>query len=126
MAMIEVNGDPIRDPSSMKIKRSDLSSSDAGRDINGLMHAGKMRDANGNILTKVSISLAWAALSPSEAAAILAAFQSDEYFTVKYCDPTTNTQVTKTFYCGDREIPVKIWTSNNKMYEQVAVNIIER
>ena len=126
MAMIEVGGVAIRDPSSMKIKRSDLSSSDAGRDINGLMHAGKLRDANGNILTKVSISLAWAALSPTEAAEILTAFQADEYFAVKYWDPSTNTQVTKTFYCGDREIPVKIWTSNNKIYEQIAVNIIER
>ena len=126
MAMLLINGSAVRDPSSMKITKSDLSSSDAGRDINGLMHANKLRDANGNIVSKTSIGLAWVAITPAEASAILSALQTSEYFTCTYTEPSTNASTTKTFYVGDREIPVKQWMDGNKLYEQVACTIIER
>lgn len=120
MAYLKVNGVDVKTPSVFTPKIQDISNPDSGRTLDGIMHK--------NMLTsKITIDLEWWMTTPAETAAILNAFEAQEYFTVTYNDPrNANAQVTKTFYLGDREAPVKIWTVNSKRYESVAFTIIER
>lgn len=116
--MIRVNGSYIKTPSVFKPSLQDISASDAGRTQDALMHKNRVG-------RKRKITMAWNMCTPGEAHSILAAF-SDEYFHVTYHDPWEGTTVTKTFYSGDQDAPVKVWMVNNKRYEQVSFDIIER
>jgi len=116
--MLTVDGVRVKTPSSMTISLQDVSRSDSGRTQDALMHKNKIAE-------KVKIDLAWANPKPAEVQAILAAF-SPEYFNVTFFYPKTGTNVTKRFYCGDRTMPIKVWNVNNKLYESLAFNIIER
>lgn len=128
MSFLLINGTAIKTPSKFVPKRFDLSAPDSGRDLTGLMYAGKLKDANGNILTKTTIDIEWSMLTPSETQTILNALESDEYFTATYYDPKGGgtTQVTKTFYLGDRDIPVKQWYQGGERYEYISTTLIER
>ena len=117
-SMIKVDGVWIKTPSSFSFAINDVSASDAGRTSNALMHKNR-------VARKRTIRLAWNGPSPSEAHAILTAF-APEYFNVTYWDPVDNKQETRTFYSGDQEAPVKSWSVNNKRYEQISFDIIER
>ena len=116
--MIRVDGVAIKTPSSFKWSLQDVSASDAGRTTDAKMH--KMRVAR-----KRKIALGWNAVSPTDAQAILQAF-SPEYFNVTYFDPLENSTITKKFYAGDMDAPVKVWNVNNKLYESLSFDIIER
>lgn len=116
--MIRVDGVRIKTPSSFKLSVNDVSASDAGRTSDGKMHKNR-------ITRKRTIALSWAGVSPDEAHAILTAF-APEYFKVRYWDPLDNALATRTFYSGDQEAPVKSWAINNKIYESITFNIIER
>lgn len=116
--MIRVNGAKVKTPSSFSWGLQDVSASDAGRTQDALMH-------KNTVAQKRKIALSWTMPSPAEAQAILTAF-NDEYFRVTYYDPLDGDTVTRTFYAGDKSAPVKIWTANNKRYEQISFDIIER
>ena len=116
--MLSVDGVPVKTPSSMSIGFQDVSNSDAGRTQDALMHKNL-------IARKRKIDLVWAAPTPEEAHAILTAFYP-EYFQVTYYDPLDGETVTRTFYSGDKQAPVKIWFANHKRYESISFNIIER
>lgn len=111
-----VGGVFVRCPSTFNPSYQDISSADAGRTEDGVMH--KMQ-----IGTKVKIALAWKNISQAEASTILQAFNS-EYVEVKYKDTLSNSFVTKTFYCGDKTIT----TYNSKLgiVSSVSFNIIEQ
>lgn len=127
MSILWVGGVAIKTPSVLSPSVYDLSQPDSGRTLDGLMHSNKLRDSNGHIVSKVTIGLEWHQISPAEAQTILNAFESDEYFDVTYYDPRNElTPVTKTFYLGDREIPVQIWSSDHKRYASLSFTIIER
>lgn len=49
-----------------------------------------------------------------------------EYVNVTYWDAEDGKWETRVFYTGDKKAPVKIWTVNQKRYESVSFNIIER
>lgn len=116
--MLTVDGTPIKTPSSMTIDYQDVSTSDAGRTQDALMHK--------NLISrKVKMALSWSNPSPEDAHTILRAFYP-EYFNVTYYDPLEGDTVTKRFYSGDKSAPVKIWTANNKRYETISFDIIER
>lgn len=103
-------------PSKYDWKLSDVSSADAGRTEDGLMH--KLR-----ITQKVHIELEWQNLSnDADVQAILQAFQP-EYISVQYFDYKSMGFETKTFYVGDRSV-----TSYNryKKISTIAFNIIEQ
>lgn len=117
-SMITVDGAKIKTPSSFIWGLQDISSSDAGRTDDGMMHKNR-------IAQKRKIDLVWAMPTPEESHKILVAFQP-EYVNVTYYDPLEGAIVTKLFYTGDKSAPVKIWTVNNKRYESVSFNIIER
>ena len=118
MSMILVDGVEIKDPSSFSYSLQDVSAPDSGRTTDSVMHKNR-------VAQKVKISLQWNLPTPEEASAILQAFQP-EYFDVTYPDALTNSNVTKTFYRGDISAPVKFWMVNDKRYESISFNIIER
>ena len=117
-SMIKVDGAWIQTPSVFNFKINDVSASDAGRTSDALMHKNR-------VARKRTISLKWNGCTPAQTHAILQAF-APEYFNVTYFDPLDNATVTRTFYAGDQDAPVKSWSINNKLYEQVSFDIIER
>ena len=96
---------------------SDVSDTNAGRSEDAKMH--KMM-----IATKVHIYLEWQNIFTSEAATILQAFTSSEYFNVKYLDPKQNGFVTKRFYVGDRKAPV--YNTYKGIWTEISFTIIEQ
>ncbi len=118
MNMLMVNGVRIPSPSTMTWGLQDISASDAGRTDDSIMHKNRVGQ-------KVTLDLSWSGKTPSEASLILNAF-NPEYIDVTYHDPKENKLVTKNFYSGDKKAPVKIWTVNQKRYESISFNIIER
>lgn len=127
MSFIQVGGVTLKTPSVFTISSYDISAPDSGRDLNGLMYANKLKDENGNILKKTTIAVEWWMCTPSEAKTILTALEANEYFSVTYNDPHDDSaQTTKTFYLGDRDVPVKMWTLNQKLYEHISTTLIER
>lgn len=117
MAFLEIGGVAVKTPSSFSVGINDISAPDSGRDLNGLMHKGKIGE-------KRTISLSWSNLTFSEMNTIVNAFQANEYFTVKYYDPTSASQLTKTFYLGDRTAPMYNYALG--LWESLSFNIIER
>ena len=118
MAFLKVNGVDIKTPNEFQVNIQDVSAPDSGRDIQGLMW-------KNTIGQKRTIALRWNYLRPAELNTILSAFSAHEYFNVTYYDPLNpTTQVTKTFYLGDRSAPLYNWTL--QLYESLSFNIIER
>ena len=115
--VIKINGTEY-DPSELTVGIQDISAPDAGRDLTGLMH--KM-----TVTQKVTIQLAWWQPSPAVVSAVLNSVK-DEYFSVQYNDPISNSLVTKTFYVGDRSAPVQVWGSSTKRYSKLSFKLIER
>lgn len=118
MALIRVDGVDMPEPSKFQWGLQDVSIGDSGRDDSGKMFKGR-------VTQKVKIELSWVAVTPSDAAKILQAF-NPEYIDVRYYDPMDNAYQIKNFYVGDRSAPVKIWTVNQKLYETISFDIIER
>lgn len=103
-------------PSKYQYDLQDVSSPDAGRTEDALMH--KQR-----IAQKVKIELAWSNLNTSGVSEVLTAFNS-EYLSIEYLDAKVGTYVTKIFYVGDRTSP--LYNSKMDVWENVSFNIIER
>lgn len=116
--MIKVDGVAIKTPSTFSWSINEVSASSAGRDATGYMYKER-------ITRKRKIQLAWNAPTPQETQDILNAF-SPQYFKVTYYDPLAGRTQTRNFYAGDQSAPVRRWTVNNKIYEQVSFDIIER
>ena len=105
-------------PSAMTWGLQDVSSSDAGRTDDALMHKNR-------VAQKRTLSFTWNIKAPGVAAQILQMF-NPEYVYVQYHDPMLNAYTTRLFYVGDRTAPVKTWTVGNKLYESISFDIIER
>lgn len=103
-------------PSSYEYKLSDVSSADAGRTEDGLMH--KLR-----IAQKVHLQLAWQNITTAQASTVLNAF-NPEYIQVKYLDPKAGDVQTKIFYVGDRSVPA--YNTRMGLWSNVSFNIIEQ
>ena len=116
--MIRVDGVALKTPSSFTWELNDVSASDAGRTTDALMHKNR-------VARKRKLKMSWSMPTPAEAKSILEAF-APEYFTVTYFDPLAGAIQTRTFYCGDQSAPVKFWTVNNKRYETITFDVIER
>jgi hypothetical protein len=116
--LIRVDGVDMPNPSKMKWGLQDVSIGDSGRDDTGYMYKGR-------VTQKRKLELEWTAVSPSVASTILQAF-NPEYINVRYFDPMENSWQIKNFYVGDRSGNVKIWSVNQKIYESISFDIIER
>lgn len=111
-----VGGVAVPAPSKYSWKESDVSSPDAGRTEDGLMH-------KETVAKKIHIELSWENINDNEAKTILVAFSNDEYFQVTYFDYKAMNFLTKTFYVGDRE--VEAYNRAMKI-STVTFNIIEQ
>lgn len=109
------NATNIPAPSKYDWKLSDVSSADAGRTEDGLMH--KMR-----ITQKVHLELEWQNVGDADAQTILTAFQP-EYISIKYFDYKSNGFLTKTFYVGDRSVSAY---NRVKKIGTISFNVIEQ
>lgn len=118
MALILVDGVAIKTPSSFSWGLQDVSDSAAGRTQDAVMHKNR-------IAQKRKLSLSWAFPTQTETAKILAAF-NPQYIQVTYPDAMSGRDETRTFYVGDRSAPMKVWTINNKRYETLSFDVIER
>ena len=105
----------IPSPSKYNWKLSDVSSSNAGRTEDGLMHKER-------IAQKVHLELEWKYLTDEQISTILEAFQP-EYFDVNYYDYKEMSFQTKTFYAGDRSVDAY---SRIREIGTITFNIIEQ
>ena len=119
MSMVTIGGVDVPDPSSWEWTEQDVSGSDAGRDETGLMH-------KDTICQKASLALAWAALTPAQARTVIGALKSSEYLTVRFRDPATAADVTKTMYAGNRTAKIAQWWSGGERFSSVGCTLIEQ
>ena len=117
-SMLMVDGVKIKTPSVFQWSINEVSAPSAGRATDGKMYKER-------VTRKRKINLQWNGTTPAETKAILSAFQK-EYFKVQYWDALAGRIQVRTFYSGDQTAPIKQWTVNNKIYEQVSFDIIER
>lgn len=117
--MLKVNNVALPCPASFQWSLQDISSSDAGRTQDGEMH--KMM-----ITQKRKLVVEWTFKDWTDAATILQAVNASEYLSVEYPDMMSGTYETRTFYVGDRTVPVKFWWTNRHLIEKVSFDFIER
>ena len=118
MVMIWVNGVAVKTPSSFSWGLQDVSDSASGRTQDAVMHKNR-------IAQKRKLSMSWAFPTQVEAATLLRLF-NNEYIGITYPDAMSGKNETRTFYVGDRSAPMKVWTINNKRYETLSFDVIER
>lgn len=107
----------IPNPSSIKWGIQSVSSSSAGRTINGTMQVGL-------VTRKRKLELAWKTVDFASTAEILQAFAPEKFY-VQYRDAQTNTTLRKKFYVGDRTAMVHSYASGLQYYTDISFNIIE-
>lgn len=111
-----VDGVSVPCPSSYVWKLEDVSTPDAGRTEDTVMHKKRIGQLTG-------IELSWQNISTSKASAILQAF-NPEYITVRYLDPMVGGYVTSEFYVGNRSAPM--YNAKLDVWSNVSFNIIKR
>lgn len=116
MALITIGGVTIPTPTDFQIGIMDLSK--AERNANGTMIIER-------ITTKRKLELSWSYLSKTDLQTVLNAV-SAVTFSVTYMDPVTNSNQTKTFYCGDRNAGMIDFINGNPRYKDVKFSLIER
>lgn len=120
MAMLKIDGVAVKSPSVFTWGFADLSSEESGRSTND----GRMiKDI---IASKRTLSCTWNNLTPQETSKILQLVSNKVYMKVTYTDALSGKEETREFYVGDRNAPVKIWTTNKKIYSSLSFNFIER
>lgn len=115
-----IAGNKVKMPKEISVSIQTLDSGSSGRNANGDM----VRDI---LAKKTKIDAKWGPLNTSEVSLILRAIDS-AFFDIRYFDPQEGGLITKSFYCGDRSIPVYSW--NNKfstmMWQGLSVPFIEK
>lgn len=117
MAMLKFNGNNVKDPSSMTWSLERVSSPDAGRSLDGVMHVMQ-------VSLKRKLQLSWNNITATEASAIVNA-ASGEYINVTFYDYLANATRTLTMYTGAHTIPVYTFQSNRKIVSNVSFDLIE-
>ena len=108
-AIVSVNGSPIAvQPASMEVELQTISASDAGRTAD----------------TKIPGRRTFANLHTAVASSILHSFMDSEYFTMQYLDPYVGGYTTKTFYIGNRTVPV--YNTALDIWGNIAFKVVER
>jgi hypothetical protein len=113
---LKINGVVVASPLPYKVTINDLDG-ESGRNARGDL----IRD---RVATKRSIELEWGILSKEDVAVILNA-ASGVFFPVEYEDPMLGL-TTKTFYTGNRDIPLAVITNSGTFYRGLSFNVIER
>lgn len=115
--MLKINGVVIATPSVFSVDISDVDG-ETSRNARGDM----IRD---RVATKRKLNCEWPALSMGEISTLLQSVK-DVFFTVEYPDPMQGASITKTFYVGDRQMPVYMIKGGQVVWEGLKMNFIER
>lgn len=121
--LLVVDGVTIKSPSAITWSVQDISSPDAGRTLDGIMHKERLALPGGQ---KRKLKLSWGLVKfGTESRTILQAF-TPEYVSVTYPDPQEGAVVTKTFYTGDKELEFKTWWNGKQLLADMSFSIIEQ
>lgn len=115
-----ISGSKVATRKELSVSIQTLDSGSSGRNANGDM----VRDILGK---KTKLDLKWGPLDTAKVSLILRLIDSP-FFSVRYLDPQEGGLITKTFYCGDRSIPVYSWNEkfSNMMWQGLTVSLIEK
>lgn len=117
MAMINIDGVDLPAPSSFKIPRSDLDSSDTGRNELGVLQRDRIRQGI------FKVELEFKGILSSELHLIDSAI---EPASLQVTFPTPTGSNTRTMYAGDRNIEmVKFDKDYNKIRWDISFNLVE-
>lgn len=120
MAILVINGTPIKDPSSFQYGFVDESSEESGRATNdGKAH----KDI---VASKRKLSCEWHNPTKEEVSTILQLVSASAFMNVTYPDALSGNTETRVFYVGDRDAPMKMWTALDKRYSKLSFNFIEQ
>ena len=121
--MIIINGVEMPCPATFEWQLMDVSAGESGRTDDALMH-------KNTVAKKRKLLVSWAHLSFADSARIIQAVSEDEYFPVTYPDYLDgNIQAERTFYVGDRTVPVKAFRMDDPTWqfsETISFDLIER
>lgn len=112
----KVDNSTVKCPSSYLYKLEDVSSPDAGRTEDTVMHKKRIGQV-------IGLELSWQNITTSEVSAILTAF-NPEYVMVTYLDAKEGGFRTAEFYVGNRSAPM--YNSLKGLWSNVSFNLIKR
>ena len=79
------------------------------------------------IAVKYELQLSWEDITDDELAVIDAAVNSlRPFLTVKFCPVKAKGYITRQFYAGDPQYPVRKWRKSETVYGSVNVDLIEK
>ncbi|HOA79958.1 MAG TPA: hypothetical protein PKK61_02695 [Defluviitaleaceae bacterium] len=118
MALISIDGVDLPSPSSFKISRFDLDSSDTNRNELGILQRDRVRQGI------YKIELEWKGITSEQVQTIETAIEPAQ---IQVTFPTQRGLLTKTMYAGDRNGPemVKYNEDYNKIRWNISFNLIE-
>jgi len=117
MAILKINGVAIPDPSEFSVDIMDIDD-ETTRNAKGDL-------IRNRIATKRKLNCQWPPCGNAEMSTILKAVKN-VFFTVEYPDPMEGKRLTKTFYVGDRQMPVYSVIDGVVQWEGLSMNFIER
>ncbi|HBF0592839.1 TPA: hypothetical protein KNN84_000769 [Clostridioides difficile] len=115
--MLSINGVDIIAPTVFQVDLTDIDG-ESNRNAKGEM----CRD---RIATKRKLNCEWGILDSSEISILLNQVK-DVFFKITYPDPILGHIETKTFYVGDRSMPVALKKDNNIFWQSLKMNFIEK
>lgn len=116
---MKIDGVSVPCPSSFQWNLQDVSAADSGRTQDALMHKNR-------VAQKRKLSVIWNAPDWETTCQIIQAV-NPEYIQVEYPDPLdANKHAVRTFYVGDRSVPLKYWWVGNQRMESLSFDFIER
>lgn len=116
--MIKINGVKMPTPTSFSVTISDISSENSKRNARGDMLIDR-------VTTKRKIEMEWEYITLEDMSLTLKLVK-DIFFLVEYPDPEEGKLITKTFYVGDRTIPMYYIRDGRPIWKNVKFNFIER
>jgi hypothetical protein len=117
--MLKINGNDVVTPAEFSVTILDLDNGESSvRTADGTLN----RD---RIAVKRQLDITWPVMNRSDTSTILQAM-SGVFFTVNYPDPYTGDYETKTFYVGNRPVPVAIVKESEIYWGGLKVTLIER
>lgn len=117
MAILKINGVAIPDPSKFSVDIMDIDD-ETTRNAKGDL-------IRNRIAVKRKLNCQWGPCGNAEMSMILKAVRNP-FFIVEYPDPMEGTRLTKTFYVGDRQMPVYSVIDGVVQWEGLSMNFIER
>lgn len=119
LEILAVDGKSLpKQPSEFDFKLMDISAASAGRTQDAVMHKER-------VAQKRSLPIAWINLDRDTLHELYVMF-NPEYVNVTYWDPLGGKVMTREFYTGDKESPMRQWTVGKKRYSRLSFDLIER